>query len=118
MPLVYTLVGRHRELNVSIASITVEGNSDYRLNIEDLRYSNGNVDVNKVYNVVQQPPTFPGGDAALLKYVATHIKYPESAIKDSIQGVVSLRFVVEADGSVGEVQIAKRLQEDCDKEAV
>lgn len=76
------------------------------------------VDVNKIYNVVQQPPTFPGGDAALLKYVATHIKYPESAIKDSIQGVVSLRFVVEADGSVGEVQIAKRLQEDCDKEAV
>lgn len=91
---------------------------NHGLNIEDLRYSNGNVDVNQIYNVVEQPPTFPGGEAALLKYVATHIKYPENALKDSIQGVVNLRFVVEADGSVGGVQVAKSLREDCDKEAV
>lgn len=120
------------ESKVSIASITVEGNSDHGINIDDLRDNqvmgtNTNAPVAssavveeeaKVYNVVEQPPTFPGGEAALLKYIATHVKYPESAMNDDIQGVVNLRFVVMEDGSVGDVQVAKSLDKDCDKEAV
>lgn len=72
----------------------------------------------KVYNIVEQPPTFPGGEAALLKYIATHVKYPQIAQEQEIQGVVNLRFVVKEDGSVGEVQVAKSLESHCDAEAV
>ena len=44
-------------------------------------------------------PQFPGGEAALLKYVATHLKYPAIAMEQEISGVVTLRFVVLEDGS-------------------
>lgn len=118
--------------NVSIASITVEGNSDKGINIDDLRdnqvmgtHTDAPVATSavqeeeaKVYNVVEQPPTFPGGEAALLKYIATHVKYPQIAQEQDIQGVVNLRFVVKEDGSVGDVQVAKSLESHCDAEAV
>lgn len=118
--------------NVAISSITIEGNSDHGINVEDLRDNQvmGNGEAKpvassavveeeaKVYNVVEQPPTFPGGEAALLKYIATHVKYPQIAQEQEIQGVVNLRFVVKEDGSVGDVQVAKSLESHCDQEAV
>lgn len=72
----------------------------------------------KVYNVVEQMPTFPGGDAALQKYVAQHIKYPQSALDQEVSGQVVLKFVVKEDGTVGEVNVLKSLQKDCDAEAI
>ena len=54
---------------------------------------------------------------ALLAYVASQTKYPEQAIRDSVQGVVLLRFVVLENGSIGKVQIIKSLELHCDAEA-
>lgn len=71
----------------------------------------------KVYTVVEQMPSFPGGDNALLKYIAEHIKYPSVALEQGIQGMVMLRFVVESSGRVGEVQVIKSLDPYCDREA-
>lgn len=64
-----------------------------------------------------EPPQFPGGDQALMEYIATHLKYPQDAIIDEIQGVVNLRFVVNEDGSVGEIIVDKSLGNACDQEA-
>lgn len=72
----------------------------------------------KVYNVVEQPPMFPGGETALLKYVADHLEYPKEAKELGIQGRVILSFIVMEDGSVGEVQVSKGLESHCDQEAV
>lgn len=71
----------------------------------------------KVYTVVEQMPSFPGGEDALLKYIGSHIKYPSVAIEQGIQGMVMLRFVVNPDGHVGEVQVLKSLDPYCDREA-
>lgn len=71
-----------------------------------------------IYTVVEQEAQFPGGNAALLAYVASHIKYPAIAQEQEIQGTVMLRFVVETNGSVGEVQVVRGLESHCDKEAV
>ena len=71
----------------------------------------------EVYTIPEQLPVFPGGDSALLAYVAQHLKYPEQAIRDSVQGVVQLRFVVLENGHVGKVQIIKSLESHCDAEA-
>lgn len=117
-----------------VASITVTDGVDGGINIDDLRDNQQAGQTNteakpvassavveeeaKVYNVVEQPPTFPGGEAALLKYIATHVKYPQIAQEQDIQGVVNLRFVVKEDGSVGDVQVAKSLESHCDQEAV
>lgn len=59
----------------------------------------------KVYNIVEQDPMFPGGEAALLKYIATHVKYPMLAQEYGAECIVVLKFVILEDGSVGEVQI-------------
>ena len=64
------------------------------------------------------PPVFPGGENALLDWVAQNIQYPKEALKKNIQGVVLLRFVVMEDGSIGDVLVTRGIDPDCDKEAV
>jgi len=71
----------------------------------------------QIFSYVEQMPSFPGGEAALGKYIADHLKYPQTALEEGIQGVVQLRFVVNENGSVGEVQILKGLDTYCDREA-
>ena len=71
----------------------------------------------QVCTIPEQLPFFPGGEAALLAYVASQTKYPEQAIRDSVQGVVLLRFVVLENGSIGKVQIIRSLEPHCDAEA-
>ncbi|MCC8070755.1 MAG: energy transducer TonB [Bacteroidales bacterium] len=76
------------------------------------------VDDNKVFDAVEQEPQFPGGQAALLKWIGEHINYPTVAAENNIQGTVLVRFVVTKDGSVGEVQVLRSKDPDLDKEAV
>ena len=60
-------------------------------------------------------PQFPGGDAALLKYIQSHLQYPEGA---NANGIVIVQFVVRSNGSVGQVKVLRSIHELLDKEAV
>ena len=71
-----------------------------------------------VYRSVEQMPQFPGGEAALMKYLKSHINYPPEAAKNNVKGKVVVRFVVKKDGSIGEVKVVHSLEKDLDKEAV
>ncbi len=71
----------------------------------------------EVFTAVQQMPQFPGGDAELLKYISTHIKYPTMAAENNIQGRVVVKFVVKKDGQVGDVVVLRGRDPDLDKEA-
>lgn len=71
----------------------------------------------EVHTIVEYMPVFPGGEHALLAYVAQHLEYPEQAKKDRVEGIVLLRFVVLENGHVGKVQIIKSLESHCDAEA-
>ena len=73
---------------------------------------------NKVFDVVEQMPSFPGGMAALMAYLQKAIKYPPVAEENGIQGRVVCTFVVERDGSVTDVRVAKSVDPSLDKEAV
>ena len=73
---------------------------------------------NTVFEVVEQKPQFPGGEAALLKYIAEHIRYPAMAQENNIQGRVVVKFVVTKTGSVGDVQVVRSKDKDLDKEAI
>lgn len=84
---------------------------------ENENTSESSVVDNKVYSVVEQMPNFPGGEAALLEYISANLKYPQSALEQGTQGTVMLRFVVTGTGDIGEVQILKGLDPDCDDEA-
>ena len=67
---------------------------------------------------MEQEPQFPGGQTALLKYIADHIKYPTAAQENGIQGRVTVQFVVTKNGSVGQVRVVRGKDPDLDKEAV
>ena len=72
----------------------------------------------EVFTAVEQMPQFPGGEAELLKYITSHIKYPTMAAENNIQGRVVVKFVVGKDGRVGEVVVVRGKDPDLDKEAV
>mgnify|MGYP001067599989 FL=1 len=76
------------------------------------------VEETKVFTSVEQMPQFPGGEAELLKWISTHIKYPAIAMENNVQGKVVVQFVVTRDGSIGEVKIARGKDPDLDKEAM
>jgi protein TonB len=67
---------------------------------------------------VNKPPTFPGGERELLKYLAENIKYPALAREAGIQGNVALSFVIGKDGSINDVQLLRDIGGGCGKEAI
>ena len=71
----------------------------------------------KVFDVVEVMPSFPGGQAALLQYLNSHVKYPVVAQENGIQGRVTISFVVERDGSITDVKVARSVDPSLDKEA-
>ena len=72
----------------------------------------------EVFLIVEQMPVFPGGDAELRKYLAQSVKYPVIAQENGIQGRVFVKFVIAADGSVTNVEVARPFDPNLDKEAV
>ena len=75
-------------------------------------------DESVIYRSAEQMPRFPGGEAALMKYIKSHIQYPAEALKNKIEGNVILQFVVQKTGKIGEVKVVRSLDKDLDKEAV
>lgn len=63
-------------------------------------------------------PEFPGGKAALDKYISTNLKYPQSAIDNGIEGVVDVAFIVHTDGSIGTIKIVRMVDPDLESEAI
>ena len=72
----------------------------------------------EVFVVVEEMPTFPGGEGELLKYIGEHTQYPEVAKENNIQGKVVLRFCVTAKGGVSQVSILKGVDPELDAEAI
>ena len=72
----------------------------------------------EIFVAVEQPAEFPGGQAALMKWLSNNIRYPEAAQQNDIQGRVVVKFVVEKDGSVGHAEIARGVDKDLDREAL
>ena len=72
----------------------------------------------EVFRSVEQMPQFPGGEAALMKYLQSHINYPPMAAENNVQGKVVVQFVVDKTGKVGEVKVVRSVDKDLDREAV
>jgi len=73
---------------------------------------------NKVFDVVEQMPSFPGGSGALMQWLGSNMKYPVIAAENGVQGRVVVRFVVERDGSVTDVKVVRSVDPSLDKEAI
>ncbi len=69
------------------------------------------------FYAVEEKPTFIGGEKALMKYLASNIQYPEIAKKRGIDGTVYVKFIINTDGSIGDVKVVKGKEKHLDAEA-
>jgi len=72
----------------------------------------------KVLEKAEVMPEYPGGDQAMMQFVADNVKYPQEAIDKEVSGRVMVGFVVEKDGSISDVKVVKGIGGGCDEEAV
>jgi len=93
------------------AVVVKDANTKYTI---ELKKSNGE----GVFDVVEEMPSYPGGSAKLFEYLATSVKYPKAAQKSGAQGRVIATFVVEKDGSIGDIKVVRSVSPELDAEAV
>ena len=107
----------------AIGALTVDGNDE--LGGEVLRIKEEiappeppkHVEDNKIFEIVEQNPTFPGGTAALMSWLSQNIKYPVIAAENGVKGRDIGQVVVEKDGSITDVVVVKSVDPSPDKEA-
>ncbi|MFB0948147.1 MAG: TonB family protein [Spirosomataceae bacterium] len=71
----------------------------------------------EIFTTVEQQPEFPGGIAQMYRYIGENMKYPSAAQRANVSGKVFVKFVVEKDGSIGDISILKGIGFGCDEEA-
>ena len=71
-----------------------------------------------IYDIVDQMPKFPGGETAMMEFIGKNVKYPQKAKDEGIQGRVFIQFIVEKDGSIGEVKLLRGIGGGCDEEGI
>ena len=76
------------------------------------------VDEQQIFTIVEEQPEFPGGMGACMKWLADNIKYPAVSQENGVQGRVTVRFVINADGSVQDVVVVRGVDPYLDKEAI
>ena len=106
---------------VAISIADVKGNDEANgKDIADLKQvvTQAEPEPEKVFDMVEQMPTFPGGQQELMSYLGKNIKYPTIAQENGTQGRVIIQFVVERDGSITDVRVARGVDPYLDKEAV
>ncbi|MCP9754820.1 energy transducer TonB [Lacihabitans sp. CCS-44] len=75
-------------------------------------------DEQKVFISVEQQPQFPNGEKEMYKFLSQNINYPATAVRANVSGKVYLKFVVEKDGSIANIEIVKGIGFGCDEEAI
>lgn len=70
------------------------------------------------YDFVCEKPVFPGGNSSLVRFINEHRRYPSDAYRRGIQGRVTCSFVVNADGSVSNIQVLKGVEQSLNQEAL
>lgn len=102
--------------DVQVATVTQEGSKDV-IDVPDNPVV-GDPDDGKVFTVVEEMPTFPGGDEKLFEYIQKNIKYPAIARENGISGRVYLTFVVDKEGRIKDVRLLRGIGGGCDEEAM
>jgi len=71
----------------------------------------------EIFSTVEEQPEFPGGIKEMYGFIGKNLKYPSAAQRANVSGKVFVKFVVEKDGSLGDIQILKGIGFGCDEEA-
>ncbi len=101
--------------------LIIDAEADQETVIEDMpdiQVDEPEVQESEIFTVVEDQPSFPGGEAARMKYLQKNIEYPTMARESGIEGTVYVTFVVEKDGTVTQVRILRGIGGGCDEEAL
>jgi len=107
--------------DVEVEDIEINAEVDQQEVIEEyvpVEVEEEEVQEQEIFQIVEEMPAFPGGEAKLMEYVAKNIKYPQIARETGIQGRVFVGFVVEPDGSISNVKLLRGIGGGCDEEAM
>ena len=72
----------------------------------------------KVFDIVEESPQFPGGQSTLMQWLRTNIKYPKVAVENGIQGNVYVSFIVRSTGEITDIKVARSVDPLLDQEAI
>lgn len=109
------------ETKTAISIADVKGNDEVNgADIADLReiVQEAPPEEDKPFVSVEQMPQFPGGEAAMMKYIYSNIHYPQIALENGIQGRVTLQFVVGTDGNITDIRVLQGIDRICNEEAI
>ncbi len=102
------------DINTQGETTLLGGKADQFDNSSNVIHRNGKDDVLTISDI---KPSYIGGDAAMMTYLSKNIKYPQMARENGIKGTVFVKFVVEKNGVVSEVSVAKGVDPSLDAEA-
>ena len=107
------------ETDVAISVADVMGNDEEKgKDVADAIRNMHITGENGVYKLVDQMPEFPGGEAAMRRWIAEHLRYPKSAQSKGITGIVYITFIVDTEGKVTKVAVESGADPSLDKEAL
>lgn len=104
--------------------VSINAEVDEKVPVEDFKIGlpkqedESEIQEHEIFQVVENAPSFPGGDLARMRFLQNNIKYPQMAKERGIQGTVYVTFVVERNGEVTDVKILKGIGGGCDEEAL
>jgi len=79
---------------------------------------NNSLSDGKIYTIVEEMPSFPGGDKALMTFIYENLIYPESDKENLIEGLVILSLTINSDGSISDIVVLNDLGKGCGEEAL
>ena len=107
--------------DVEVEDIEINADIDQNEVVEDytpVEVEEEEVVEQEVFTIVEEMPSYPGGEAKMYEYLGKNIKYPQIARESGIQGRVFVNYVVEPDGSVSNVKVLRGIGGGCDEEAM
>ena len=77
-----------------------------------------NTPCSKVYDIVEQMPSFPGGQSAMMKFIADSLRYPSVVCTGGVEGRIVVRFVVDCKGNIVNPLVVRSVDPLLDREAI
>ncbi|RLD72104.1 MAG: energy transducer TonB [Bacteroidetes bacterium] len=114
---VLNIVDDETEIEDELEVEDAEADEDTQVEIVEIEEDEEDEEA-QIFFIVEKMPVFPGGELGLRKYIATHVKYPNIARENGIEGKVYIRFCVTSSGTVEKVSIARGVDPILDKEGV
>ncbi|MFB6316943.1 energy transducer TonB [Saccharicrinis sp. FJH54] len=115
---VLNIVENDVELEEELIIEDTEIDEDTEVDFVDIDTEDEEIDENVVFQIVEKMPSFPGGEAAMMKFLSDNIKYPTIAQENGIQGRVYVNFVVSKTGEISNIKVVRGVDPALDQEAI